>query len=436
MLVQEDCSIVEPIHVDPFIKLPNYSSFVELLRQRFSAEHSKKKFTALLFIEFDDLTQFNDIFGFNTDAQLMIQLSEKLNLLLKSEDILARAGDHQYIIMQDLSGSENPKELAKHIMHMLSEPFVIDTNMFYINASIGISCYPIDGNDAYKLINTSKHTMRNAQEEGKNHIAFTPHKVAPSSYEKTLRIMTDLPAAIENGEIYFLYQPQYSYNEKRFSGAEMLTRWIHPEYGEVSPEFFIPLAEKSGMIGPLTIKALVDASKAFTLFKSKNINDFSLSVNISPIFLMTSAFYKTIEFLMEQYPLHGEKLNFEITEEILIKNTDHLIKTLKKLKTLDIGIEIDDFGTGYTSLQHLAYLPIDTLKVDQSFISGIDKDIKKKTLFKAISDMAHALNINVIAEGIENSSEEKVIKVFGSITAQGYFYSKPIHLDALVEKLK
>ncbi|TET89799.1 MAG: GGDEF domain-containing protein [Sulfurovum sp.] len=435
--MQQHNVISKSVQVDPLTKLLDYVPFIDLLNQRFSSDSdSKKTLTALLFIEFDDLAQFNDIFGFNTDDQLIIQLSEKLSLLLKSEDVLARAGDNQYIIMQDLSASENPKELAKHIMHMLSEPFVVDTNIFYINASIGISCYPMDGNDAYRLIKTAKNTMRHAQKDGKNNIAFTPHRVALSSYEKSVRIMEDLPAAIENGEIYFAYQPQYSYTEERFIGAEMLARWRHPEYGEVSPEFFIPLAEKSGMVGPLTVKALVDASKAFTLFESEGIDDFSLSVNISPVFLMRSTFYKTIEFLMEQYPLSGKNINFEITEEVLMKNTDNLIKTLEKLKALDIGIELDDFGTGYTSLQHLAYLPIDTLKVDKSFVSGIDKNAKKKALFKAIVDMSHALNIDVIVEGVENSSEDRIIKTFKPTKAQGYFYSRPIHRDVLVEKLK
>jgi len=433
--MQQHNIISRSVQVDPHTKLLDYAPFIDLLDQRFSSD-AKEIFTALLFIEFDDLAQFNDVFGFNTDDRLMLQLSEKLNLLLKSEDVLAKAGDHQYIIMKNLSASENPKELAQHIMHMLSEPFVVDSNMFYINASIGISFHPLDGNDAYRLIKTAKNNMRHAKENGKNYIAFTPHRVAFSSYEKSVRIMGDLPAAIENEEIYFVYQPQYSYIKKRFIGAEILARWRHPEYGEVSPAFFIPLAEKSGMIAPLTVKALVVASKAFTLFESEGIDDFSLSVNISPVFLMRSTFYKTIEFLMEQYPLSGKNINFEITEEVLMKNTDKLKQTFERLKALNIGIEIDDFGTGYTSLQHLAYLPIDTLKVDRSFVSGIDKDVKKKTLFKAMVDMSHALNIDVIAEGVENSSEDRIIKTLKPTKVQGYFYSRPIHLDVLVEKLK
>ena len=432
--MQEDTSKLQSVDDNLPIKLFDYSSLQKILKQRFSAIHSQQIFTALLFIEFDDLSRFNDAFGFNIDDKLMLKISDDISLFLNSKDIIARVGHHQFMIMQDLSSAESAEMLAKRITHMLSEPCVIDEYMFYIQASIGISLYPLDGNDAEKLINAAESTMKYVQKNSKNHIGFAKDNVLSLPSEKSIRIMADLPAAIENGEIYFLYQPQYSHAEERFVGAELLSRWKHPHYGEISPELFIPIAEQTGMIGPLTIKALVAASKAFTLFKHKGINDFSLSINISPVFLMASSFDVTVEFLIEQYDLRGEKLNFEITEEIVLKNTDNLIKTLEKIKSLDINIELDDFGTGYTSLQHLAYLPIDTLKIDKSFVSEIDKDVKKKALFKAIVDMSHALDINVIAEGVENSSENSVIKTFDSITVQGYFYSKPIPLDILVEK--
>jgi len=434
-LIQEDNSMLELKCVDIPIKILDYSSCIESLNHRFSNAKFKKTFAALLFIEFDDLSQFNDIFGFNADDRILMKIDKKLSLLLKKNHILARAGKYQYIIMQDLFLAESAEMLAKRIIHMLSEPCVIDEHMFYLYASIGISLNPVDGNDAYELIKKSENTMRDVQKEGKNRIGFTKHVTTLSS-EKSADIMKDLPSAIENGEIYFVYQPQYSQQEKRFNGAEILSRWKHPKYGEISPEFFIPLAEQSGMIDSLTVRSLVAASKAFNFLENENINDFSLSVNISPAFLMTSSFYKTIHFLMKQYDFKKKKLNFEITEEVLMKNTNNLMKTFQKLKALDINIELDDFGTGYTSLQHLAYFPIDTLKIDKSFVSGIDKDVKKKALFKAIVDMSHTLDIDVIAEGVETSSENNVIKTFDSITVQGYFYAKPIYIDALIEKVK
>lgn len=434
--MQEIDSTVELEYVTPPVKLLDYSSCIELIDQIFSNRHLKNSFTALLFIEFDDLSQFNNAFGFDNDEQLMIKIDQKLDSLLKREDILARAGKYQYIIMQDLFSAESAEMLAKRIIHMLSEPCVMDENMFYIYASIGISLYPVNGDNAYELIKTAENTMKQVQKDGKNRIGFTKQNVVSSSCEKSVCIMRDLPTAIEKGEIYFMYQPQYSHAEERFKGAEILARWKHPKYGEISPELFIPLAEQSGMIDPLTVRTIVTASKAFALFELEGINDFSLSVNISPAFLMTHSFSKTIDFLIKQYDLTGKNLSFEITEEVLIKNTDNLMKTLQKLKELDISIELDDFGTGYTSLQHLARLPIDTLKVDKSFVSELDKDTKKRALFKAIVDMSHALGIDVIAEGVENSSEDNVIKTFESITVQGYFYSKPISINTLIEKLK
>ncbi len=434
--MQKDNSILQSGYRDLPIILPDYASLEKILKERFSETHSKERFTALLFIEFDDLSRFNDVFGSNIDDDLMIKISEDICLFLNSKDILAKIGNHQFIIMQDLSSSDSAETLAKRIVHMLSEPCIVDEHMFYIHASIGISLYPADGNDVYTLIKSAENTMKNIQEDSKIHIGFSKDSTALAPCEKTINIMADLPAAIENGEIYFLYQPQYSHAKKCFVGAELLSRWEHPKYGNISPEIFIPIAEKSGMIGPLTIRTIIDALKAFSLLKTNGIEDFSLSVNISPIFLLASNFEETIDFLIEQYDSHGRKLHFEITEEILLKNTDNLLKTLEKLKAHDIGIELDDFGTGYTSLHHLAYLPIDTLKIDRSFISEIDKDLKKKVLFKAIVDMSHALDINVIAEGVENSLENSIIETFDSIIVQGYFYSKPVHLDILVKTLR
>lgn len=413
--------------------LSGYSSLEKLLKERFSQTCSKEISTALLFVGLDDLSRFNDDFGFNIDDKLMIKISQDISLFLGSRDILAKVGNHQFVIVQDLSSPESAEVLAKHIIHTLSEPCIVDAHMFYIHASIGISLYAVDGDSAHKLIMAAKDTMKNIQVDSKTHIGFSKDRTTMAPCERRLNIMADLPAAIENGEIYFLYQPQYSHAEKRFTGAELLARWEHPEYGDISPGIFIPVAEKSGMIGPLTTKAIITALKLFSLFEANGMDDFSLSVNISPLFLMSSSFEETIDFLIEQYDPHGGKLHFEITEEILLKNTDNLIKTLEKIKAHNIGIELDDFGTGYTSLHHLAYLPIDTLKIDRSFVSDIDKDLKKRALFRAIADMSHALDINIIAEGVENSLEDITIKTFNPIIVQGYFYSKPIRLDSMIE---
>ena len=410
----------------------DYIPFVEMLTQKFEYEQSRETTTALLCIEFHDLSRFNDTFGFRIDEDLIVQISSDIGRLLNEKDVLTRAGNHQLIIMHDLSLNENTELLAKRIVHMLSEPCVIKEHMFYIQASIGVSLYPSDESDASKLIKSSIDTVVYIQKKSKGQIGLTKDIILPIPCEKTIRLMSELPAAIENEEIYFLYQAQYSHEKECFVGAELLSRWDHPEYGAISPYDFIPIAEQTGMIGPLTIKAFCAASEAFVLLERYGLSDFSLSINISPIFLMASNFDETIDFLMEQYDLRDKPINLEITEEILLEHTDGLLETLKKLKSHNIDIQLDDFGTGYTSLQHLAYFPIDTLKIDRSFVVNIDKDIKKRTLFHAIVDMANALNVKVIAEGVENTLEDSTIKQFGSIDVQGYFYSKPVDIDQLI----
>lgn len=431
-----DNMFMQTTQIDALTKLPNRTYLLDALEKNLSSAHSSKKLTALLFIEFDDLARFNEVFGFDIDDRLIVQLSKKIKSFLEVDDVLARVGNEQFaIISQNLQSEESAEMFAKQIISMLYEPFLVEPNMFYISASIGISLSCADDNDAYKLLKTAENTMRQVQKDGQNHIAFTQDKI-PASFEESIRLMEDLPVALENGEIYFVYQGQYDHMRERFSGAELLARWKHPKYGEVSPGLFIPLAEQSGMIGPLTIKAIIEASKMFAKLEEAKIKDFSLSVNISPAVLMSSDFIETVQFVRDNYDLVGKKLNFEITEETLTQHIANLVQILEKIRIMGIGIEIDDYGTGYTSLQILANLPIDTLKIDRSFVRDIDKDLKKRALFQAIVNMSHALDIDVIAEGVETVLEDDIIKRFDFITVQGFYYSKPIECAAFLDKLQ
>ena len=422
--------------IDSFTRLPNRTYLLGAIEERLRSAKNTQLLTSILFIEFDDLARFNETLGFDIDDKLIVQLSERIKTIVKTDDVLARVGNEQFAIVSQSLQSEAEAELfAKRMLSMLYEPFYVEPNMFYISASIGISISSNEENDGYRLLKTAENTMRKVQKEGKNRIAFTEYK-AQSSLQKNIDLMEDLPAAIENGEIYFVYQGQYEHQRERFSGAELLARWNHPTYGEVSPGLFIPLAEQSGMIIPLTVKAIIEASKMFTKLEEAKIRDFSLSVNISPAVLMANDFIETVEFLSQNYDLVGKKLNFEITEETLTQNIDNLVQLLEQIRALGIGIEIDDYGTGYTSLQYLANLPIDILKIDRSFVSDIDKDLKKAGLFKAIVNMSHALDIDVIAEGVETALEDDAIRKFDAIKIQGYFFCKPMEPAALLEKLQ
>jgi diguanylate cyclase (GGDEF)-like protein len=427
---------LQTTQIDSLTNLPNRTYLIESLEKKLSSAKQNKKLTTLLFIEFDDLARFNETFGFDIDDKLIVQLSHKIASLLEIDDILARVGNEQFaIVSQNLQSEESAEIFAKCIISALYEPFFVDPNMFYISASIGISLSSADENNGYRLLKTAENTMRKVQKDGKNHIAFTRQK-DQSYLEKSIQLMEDLPAAIENGEIYFVYQGQYSHDKQRFDGAELLSRWQHPKYGEVSPEIFIPIAEQSGMIGPLTIKTLIEASEMFAHLETAEIKDFSISVNISSVVLMASDFIDTVQFVRSNYNLVGKKLNFEIMEETLTQNIDNLAQMLEKIREMDIGIELDDYGTGYASLKYLALLPITTLKVDKSYVRDLDKDTKRKALFQAIVDMSHALDIAVIVEGVETVLEDDIVKKFESMTVQGYLYSKPMKFNTLLNTLK
>ncbi len=426
---------LETTQIDPLTKLPNRTYVIESLEHKLSFSEQNKNLTTLLFIEFDDLSRFNETFGFDIDDKLIVQLSQKIASLLEADDILARVGNEQFaIVSQHLQSDESATVFAKRIINALYEPFFVDPNMFYVSASIGISISSPGENDGYRLLKTAENTMRKVQKDGKNHIAFTRPEDR-SSLEKSISLMKDLPAALENGEIYFVYQGQYSHDKGRFSGAELLARWKHPKYGEILPETFIPIAEQSGMIGPLTIKTFIEASKMFTTLETMGIQDFSLSINISSVVLMESDFIETVQFLRSHYNLVGKKLNLEIMEETLTHNIDNLVLILEKIREMDIGIQLDDYGTGYTSLRYLALLPITMIKIDKSYIRDIAKDVKRKTLFQAIIQMSHALDIDVIVEGVETVSEDEFVQKFDSMTVQGYLYCQPMKYSDFLGKL-
>jgi len=421
--------------IDSLTQLINKDCLLDIIKNKLEYPNAMNRL-ALLYIEFDDVDRFNDVFGYDIDDKLIIQLSKKIQDILSVEFVLSRVGNYQFaILMYHDAIKDKAYELAEKIISLLREPFCIAENMFYITTSIGISVLSSDISTPYKLLKTAENTMRKVQKNGHNNIAFTK-LLNDESLKKEIELMKDLPSAIDNGEIYFVYQGQYSHDKQCFIGAEMLARWEHPKYGYIPPFIFITLAEKSGMIGPLTIKLLIEASKMFEKLEIDGIKDFSLSVNISPIVLLEKSFYDTVVFLLESYNLKDKNLTFEIMEDTVSDNIENFAKLLTKIKELGIKIAIDDYGTGHTSLSYLINLPIDYIKIDRSFVTNIDKETKKFLLLKSIIDMASTLDMKVVVEGVEEYSEDDLIKMFKDMTIQGYLYCRPINADEFMKKVK
>ncbi len=390
----------------------------------------------ILFLDLNIPAHILKISDLNLDDTLAEKIRRRLRFLLAEDDRLYHAKNGRYIILHYPIFKTKERFFAERIVHAFSEPCEYGGEIFYVDISIGIARYPFDAQDAPTLLDIAYESMEHVHAEGKNLIGMPQIIRSGNKRIEPSKIMKALPEAIERGDIRFVYQPQYSYTRRRFVGAEMLARWEHETYGTVSPSVFIPMAEQSGMIGPLTIRALTEASTAFKALEASGNPDFSLSVNISPVFLTNGNFRETINFLLERYDLKRRCLHFEITEEILLQNNKMLYETLQMLRDQNIRIELDDFGTGYTSLQHLVLLPIDILKADRSFVAGIAEDEKKFALLRTIIDLAKALNMEIIAEGIESHDDDAVLRTFGDVIVQGYLYGKPVSFKTLMRQLQ
>jgi len=424
---------MERYEIDQVTGLYTKNSLLKVLSERF-IDISAPLPVGLLYMEFDDLDRFNDIFGFEIDDQILQQLTRRIGTHLNDE-VFARVGTYRFAIAASYDTKEALRGLAETIIATLREPFNVDGTMFYVTATIGIAAVSGSSVNAQMLLKHAESTMQRLQREGTNHIGF--YVPEDEGHLKTeLRLMKDLPGAIERGELHVVYQPQYSLKKRSYIGAEALVRWHHPQLGEISPGVFIPLAEKSGMIVPLTVNILIEVSHMFEKLGVLGRTDFSLSVNMPASVLMEESFLGTMQFLQEFYGLSGKALFIEIMEDTIPENMDTFIHLLHRIKEMGIGIAIDDFGTGHTSLYYLVNFPADALKIDRSFVRGIHSDEKTALLFRAICDMVSALGMKIVAEGVESREEIAVLDRLGDIVVQGYYYSGPVYADRLLEMLE
>ncbi len=420
---------------EPVTGLPNRHYFLELLETKLEEAKEKERFLALLFIGFEDLDRFNQTQGAETDERILKKLAEKTVGVLGEEELLAQVDSDKFVVAYDVKHTPDEVEIvAQELLQSYSETISIDSHLFFVSTAIGISLFPTDAGNAKTLYFQAKEMMRQAHYSGPNQYRFA-RKVFDEPCSFIAMLNRDLPIALEQGEIFFEVQPQYSPALGRFVGAELLARWRHPEEGMISPGVFLPLAEQSGMIRILSMNAVMEASRIYQRLDEVGIGDFSLSINLPPHVIFHPDFLENIRFFMEHYDLTGRRLGFEITENILTTNVNGMAQRLEALRELGIRIEIDDYGTGYTSLQYLANLPVDTLKIDRKFVAGLHRDRRRHAVFKAIVDMAKALEFDVIAEGVEEEQEAAAVAAFGDVLIQGYYFARPMPVDNMVAML-
>ncbi|GKU83138.1 GGDEF and EAL domain-containing protein [Niallia sp. NCCP-28] len=417
-------------YCDQLTNLPNRNSSKSKLNELLL--HPSVQSMALLFIDLDQFKRINDTRGHSTGDIVLQQAAKRLQKASPHDAFVSRLGGDEFLIFLVNKSMEEIKEIAYKIMTEMSLPFIIKDEEFFISASIGISLYPEDGLDQETLIKNADAAMFLAKENGKNNFQFYSSKLAMTSSRK-MELEMALRKAIQSNELVLYYQPQVNLHTNKIIGFEALLRWIHPRYGFISPEEFIPLAEETNLILSIGEWVFKQACKQKKKWDNLSTSSIKMSINISAKQFQCPELAQIFEKTITDLQLNPNKVELEITESIM-QNIDHSIKVLNKLKKIGFLISIDDFGKGYSSLSYLKHLPIDTLKIDKSFVDDINDPVHKGALVKAIIDMGQNMNFSVIAEGIERLDQVHFLVKNNCKVGQGYFYSKPLPRKE-VEKL-
>lgn len=423
-------------YYDALTKLPNRTLLFDRLSKALARAEKAESLVGILFMDLDDFKTVNDTFGHDFGDRLLQEVARRAQRVLRKSDMIARfSGDEFVVILEDIETVELATVTAKRLIAALCEPISIKHHHIYSTASIGISCYPDDGGIAKNLLQKADIAMYTAKKSGKNQCQRYS-KPLNMQHKRSLGLIQDLSRALENSEFFLVYQPQYDLQSQRYTGAEVLIRWRHPSLGMISPVEFIPLAEMSGLINPITERIFIDVAARFKVLKSHGFENFTLSVNISPRMLFEPDFIPTLSFFLENYDIPSGKLHLEITENTFMNNLSELVKKLEQIRDMGFHLEIDDYGTGFTSLNYLINLPVSSLKIDRSFVMDIHQNEKNRAIAGAMITIGHHLGMGIIAEGAETEAETGQLRELKCDIIQGFYFSKPLPFERLITFLE
>ncbi|MGE5650197.1 MAG: putative bifunctional diguanylate cyclase/phosphodiesterase [Bacillota bacterium] len=400
------------------------------LMVRFAAEIERaavaSRQLALLFIDLDRFKTVNDTLGHVAGDQLLVAASERMRQQLKHSNIAARLGGDEFtVLLDDPPSSGTAARLAERLIASMSQPFVIEGQEMFVTASIGIACYPADGTDANTLLKNADVAMYRAKERGKNNFQFFTSDMNAETFEQML-LENSLRRALERGEFELYYQPQMATATGRLAGVEALIRWRHPELGLVLPTTFITLAEQNGLIVPIGAWVMREACRQGRAWLDAGWDFGHIAVNLSARQFSSGDLLDTIRGALERSGLPPRMLEFEITESTIMHNPQEAITLLGRIRDMGVALSIDDFGTGYSSLASLKQYPLDSLKIDRSFVTGIPHDADDVAITEAIIAIAHKMGLQVVAEGVENSEQAEFLRRAGCDIAQGFLLGRPM----------
>ncbi len=411
--------------------LPNRSLLKDRLNQAISQAKRNKHKIAVMFLDLDRFKVVNDTLGHMIGDELLRNVGQRLQSCLRDCDTLARIGGDEFtILLPEVFDDTAATEVARKIISRLKEPFTIEGHECFISTSIGIAHFPDDGNNMETLIRHADIAMYSIKDEGKDGFHFYDEHMQ-EEYSAYMTLENDMRRAVSNEQFILYFQPQININKKEIVAFEALIRWDHPEKGFILPSEFISLAEETGIIQPIGNWVIEQCIKQLASWNNDKIR---IAINLSASQLKQGNLISTIKNFLSIHQVNGNQLEIEITENVLMKDIETGIQTLNKLHDMGIKIAIDDFGTGYSSLLYLKKFPIDTLKIDKSFIRDITQP-EDLSIIKAIIAMADGLNLEVISEGVETIEQLQQLVDMNCYTIQGYLFSHPLPADKAVQLL-
>jgi diguanylate cyclase (GGDEF)-like protein len=421
---------------DGLTGLPNRAMFGQLLGLTIETSRRYDRKFAVLFIDLDRFKVINDTLGHEAGDVLLREMGSRLRECVRASDVVARLGGDEFVVLvQEVSDAAQISAVARNILSAVMRPVVILGQECRVTASIGVCTHPEEGQDDHSIMKHADMAMYLAKEEGKNNYQFYTSRMKSHSIER-LALETNLRRALELQEFALHYQAKVNFKTGAITGVEALLRWHSPHLGIVSPAQFIPLCEETGLIVPIGKWVLRTACEQNVAWQRAGLPRINMSVNLSMRQLNDEMLIQEIESVLRDTGMDPSLLELEVTESMIMHNSERAVKTLTAIKELGVRLAIDDFGTGYSSLAHLKRFPIDTLKVDRSFIREIPSDAEDKAIAEAIIAMGKTLCLTVVAEGVETPEQQAFLSERACDEMQGYYFSTPVAADDFATLLR
>ena len=420
-------------YYDSLTLLPNRFLSLDRLSQMLKEAQRNKEKAALLFLDLDDFKKVNDSLGHEVGDKLLLEAANRLTLALRKADTVGRLGGDEFIVLlRALADGNDAKEVAENLLRVFREPFQIDGKELILTLSIGIVAYPENGSSASDLLRNADAAMYQSKLSGRNTYSFFTKEMNAIMLRR-FEIEEQLNLALQRNEFEVFYQPKFDVQNRNVIGAEALIRWRNPALGNVPPDEFIPIAEHTGLIVPIgkyVIEQALEFLREWACIHNKN---YTIAVNLSPRQFRDKELINFILSALSKEEIAPQNLEFEITEGVLMVGNAYVDEALEELHQLGVKLSMDDFGTGYSSLSYLRRYSFDILKIDRSFIDGITVNKEDFDLVKATIAMAHSLDLQVVAEGVETHEQLMLLDKLGCDLVQGYYFSKPIPAQALID---